>query len=77
MPPNTSKPTGYRGSSLYRNIPAIADGSLITASGVAPVDFAYQIFGTLQLYEDDALNAWYALFKHGDASKYYALAGAD
>jgi putative intracellular protease/amidase len=71
------KATGYRGGSLYRNIPAIADGNLITASGVAPVDFAYQIFGMLQLYEDDALDAWYALFKRGDASKYYALAGAN
>jgi putative intracellular protease/amidase len=68
------KATGYRGSSLYRNIPAIADGNLITASGTAPIDFAYQIFGTLELYTNDALNAWYALFKHGDASKVAALA---
>jgi aryl carrier-like protein len=30
----------------------------------------------LQLYQDPALDAWYALFKRGDASKYYALAGA-
>jgi putative intracellular protease/amidase len=75
--PEYLKATDYRGSSLYRNIPAIADGSLITASGVAPVDFAYQIFGMLQLYQDPALDAWYALFKRGDASKYHALAGAD
>jgi putative intracellular protease/amidase len=75
--PEYLKATGYRGSALYRNIPAIADGSLITASGVAPVEFAYQIFGMLQLYQDPALDAWYALFKRGDASKYYALAGAD
>jgi putative intracellular protease/amidase len=74
--PDYLKASGYRGSSLYRNIPAIADGSLITASGIAPVDFAYQIFGTLQLYSDPALNAWYSLFKHGDASKFSALAGA-
>jgi putative intracellular protease/amidase len=73
--PEYLKATGYRGRALYRNIPAIADGNLITASGVAPVDFAYQIFGMLQLYQDQALDAWYALFKHGDASKYYALPG--
>ena len=72
--PEYLKSTGYRGSSLYRNIAAIADGGLITASGVAPVEFAYQIFGTLQLYTDAALDAWYALFKHGDASKINALA---
>lgn len=75
--PEFLKATGYRGSSLYRNIPAIADGNLITASGMAPVDFAYQIFGTLQVYSDQALDAWYSLFKSGDASKYYALASAE
>jgi putative intracellular protease/amidase len=75
--PEFLKVAGYRGGSLYRNIPAIADGHLITASGTAPVDFAYQIFGTLQIYSDTALEAWYSLFKNGDPSKYYALAGAE
>lgn len=74
--PEYLKATGYRGRALYRNIPAIADGGLITASGVAPVDFAYQIFGMLRLYTDPALDAWYALYKTGDASKFHALAGA-
>jgi len=72
--PEYLRATRYRGSSLYRNIPAIADGNLITAAGTAPVDFAYQIFGTLQLYSEPVLDAWYALYKHGDASKYHALA---
>lgn len=75
--PEYLKASGYRAGSLYRNIPAIADGNLVTASGAAPVDFAYQIFGLLGLYSDEALNAWYALFKHGDLSKFNALAGAD
>jgi len=74
--PEYLRASGYRGGSLYRKIPAIADGNLITASGAAPIDFAYQIFGLLQLYPDEALDAWYALFKHGDASKFAALAGA-
>jgi putative intracellular protease/amidase len=72
--PEYLKATGYRGSSLYRNIPAIADGNLITASGLAPVDFAYQIFGTLQIYNEATLNTWYSMFKSGKASKYYELA---
>ncbi|MFP5230639.1 MAG: type 1 glutamine amidotransferase family protein [Acidobacteriota bacterium] len=66
--------TGYRGASLYRNIPAIADGHLITASGAAPIEFAYQIFGMLGVYTDPMLDAWFALFRQGDASKYSALA---
>lgn len=72
--PEYLKASGYRGFALYRNIPAIADGNLITASGVAPVDFAYQIFGTLGLYTEPVLDAWYALFKQGDPSKYKNLA---
>jgi 2-iminobutanoate/2-iminopropanoate deaminase len=45
-------------------------------AGIAPVDFAYQIFRTLNLYSDMALEAWYALFKNGDASKYHNLVKA-
>ncbi|HVT96241.1 MAG TPA: type 1 glutamine amidotransferase family protein [Acidobacteriaceae bacterium] len=74
--PEYLKATRYRGHSLYRNIPAIADGNLITASGAAPIDFAYQIFGMLEVYSEEALNAWYALFRYGDASKFEALADA-
>jgi hypothetical protein len=29
-----------------------------------------------RLYSEPALEAWYALFKHGDASKYHQLAAA-
>ena len=41
------------------------DGHVITASGLAPVDFAREIFAELQIFSarDDAL--WYAMFKDG------------
>ena len=42
--------TGYRGSGLYRELPAVSDGNVITAAGTAPVDFAYEIFKQLDLY---------------------------
>jgi putative intracellular protease/amidase len=65
--------SGYRGGGLYRHAPATTDRNVITASGIAPVDFAYEIFKMLSLYSTTALEAWYALFKNGDASKYYDL----
>jgi putative intracellular protease/amidase len=65
--------SGYRGGGLYRHVPATADRNVITAAGIAPVDFAYEIFKMLSLYSEPALEAWYALFKNGDASKYYQL----
>jgi putative intracellular protease/amidase len=68
--------SGYGGASLYSDSPAVMDRNLITASGIAPVDFAYQIFRMLELYRPTALEAWYALFKHGDAAKFYELMNA-
>ena len=68
--------SGYRGGSLYRHLPAITDKNVITAAGISPVDFAYEIFKMLNLYSSAAREAWYALFKHGDASKYYDLVRA-
>jgi putative intracellular protease/amidase len=35
---------GYRGEQFYAGEPAVTDGNLITAGGLAPVDFAYQVF---------------------------------
>jgi putative intracellular protease/amidase len=66
--------SGYRGSRFYRNEPAVTDQGVITASGVAPIEFARKVFETLNLYNADTLDAWYALYKHGDASAYFELA---
>jgi|ERR1700723_256503 putative intracellular protease/amidase len=65
--------SGYRGGRWYRDVPAVSDQGVITASGVAPVDFAREIFECLSLFDPGALDGWYALFKHGDASRYYEL----
>jgi len=68
--------SGYRGAARYRNVPAVTDGNLITASGIAPGDFAYEIFKMLGVYSEPVLEAWYALFKTCDASKFYELMSA-
>jgi putative intracellular protease/amidase len=65
---------GYRGGSHYCDAPAITDKHVITAAGVAPVDFAHHIFRVLNIYNSATLDAWYALFKGGDSAKFYALA---
>jgi putative intracellular protease/amidase len=63
--------TGYRGGKFYCDVPAITDEGVITASGTAPLEFAREIFRTLDLYSDSCLEAWYTLFKFGDASRYF------
>jgi putative intracellular protease/amidase len=65
--------TGYRGGSLYKDSPAVTDGELITASGIAPVDFARHIFERLDVYRPGLLAAWYALFKTGKPEYFAAL----
>ena len=65
--------TGYRGGSFYCDAPAITDEGVITASGVAPIEFAREIFRTLGLYTRETLDAWYALYRFGDVSRYADL----
>lgn len=65
--------TGYRGAALYDARPAVTDGDLITAGGIAPLEFAREIFRRLDLYEPRTLDAWFELFKSGDPGKYEAL----
>jgi putative intracellular protease/amidase len=66
--------TRYRGGKFYCDVPAITDEGVITASGMAPLEFAREIFRALDLYCEPALEAWYALFKFGDASRFVELA---
>jgi putative intracellular protease/amidase len=59
----------YRGGRLYRDVPAICDQGVITASGVAPIEFACEIFTALDLCDACTLDAWYAHFKYGATSQ--------
>jgi hypothetical protein len=45
--------------------PVIADRHVITASGLAAVDFARAIFAELGVATDDQRAMWFELFKHG------------
>ena len=65
--------TGYRGGALYEEQAAVTDGDVITASAMAPLDFAYHIFLRLDLYRTDVLDGWYRLFKTGRPEHFAAL----
>jgi len=55
----------YSGASLYEAGPAVNDRGVITASGLAPVEFAHEIFKQLNIFTaaDDAL--WFDMFRNG------------
>ena len=65
--------TQYLGAKLYVDEPAVTDNYLITASAMAPVDFAYHIFKCLDIHSTQVLEAWYGLFKTGHAEYFGAL----
>ncbi|MEZ7891403.1 MAG: type 1 glutamine amidotransferase family protein [Candidatus Wallbacteria bacterium] len=63
----------YSGSELYINEPAVVDGNLITATGIAPLEFSYCIFKKSGLFKEETIEAWYNLFKTQEAKYFYNL----
>ncbi len=55
----------YCGDENYQNSLAVTDRNIITAKGIAPIEFAREIFKTIGLYSDDTIEKWFQLFKNG------------
>lgn len=53
----------YKGENFYVEQPTVNDKNVITASGLAPLEFTYEIFRTLNVMKSDTLEAWYNLHK--------------
>lgn len=56
---------GYKGKDNYQEILAVCDDNIITASGIAPIEFAREIFLKLGIYEPAMVEKWFQLFKNG------------
>ncbi len=65
----------YRGESNYVDKPAVSSGSLITASGLAPVEFTREVLAALGVLTPKALDAWYGLFTLREERFMYELLG--
>ena len=63
----------YKGEAFFEMKPAISDEILITASGIAPLEFAREVLGKMDVFESDTLEAWYKLNKTHKASYFYQL----
>ncbi len=55
----------YLGEQNYINSNAVTDKNIITANGIAPIEFAREIFQKLKLYSDNDIEKWFQLFKNG------------
>jgi putative intracellular protease/amidase len=56
---------GYAEAAAYVDAPAVRDRGLITASGLADVEFAREILAELQVLSDDDRELWTTLFRGG------------
>ena len=65
--------TGYQGGNRYVDEPAVTDGDLITASGVAPAHFARAIFDRLGLYTPGVAASWFKLYGERDPAGFFEL----
>ena len=63
----------YRGEAFYVNKPAVCDGNLLTASGVAPLEFARETLKRLDVFSPATLDAWYKLFMTHEAACFFDL----
>ncbi|MGQ0837899.1 type 1 glutamine amidotransferase family protein [Actinokineospora sp.] len=63
----------YRGADHYLPDPAVIGGDLITATGVAPLEFARAVLSRLGVLSPAALDAWYGLNTTRESRYYFAL----
>jgi putative intracellular protease/amidase len=57
--------TGYSGGAEYVEAPAVRDRGLITASGLADVEFAAELFNELDVLSESDRGVWLDLFRGG------------
>jgi putative intracellular protease/amidase len=55
----------YSGEALYKGAPAVNDRGVITAGGLAPVEFAREIFRQLRIFSAADEELWFDMFRQG------------
>ncbi|HEX8605652.1 MAG TPA: glutamine amidotransferase, partial [Pseudoduganella sp.] len=63
----------YRGEKLYRSEPAVRGDNLLTASGLAPLEFTAEVLKMLKVWRPETIRAWYQLHKTRKERWYHAL----
>lgn len=53
----------YKGENFYEMGPVASGENLVTASGVAPLEFAMEVLKKLDVFTPDTLHSWYNLNK--------------
>jgi hypothetical protein len=63
----------YQGEAYYSYEPAVDAGGLITASGIAPLEFSRLVIKALDVFKPETLDAWDQLYRTKSENSYYEL----
>ncbi|WP_313804295.1 type 1 glutamine amidotransferase family protein [Cytobacillus sp.] len=63
----------YKGELFYKMGPVVASENLVTASGIAPLEFTMEVLKTLDVFAPDTLQAWYNLNKTHQPEYFFQL----
>jgi len=63
----------YRGEQIYRKEPSVRGDKLITATGLAPLEFTYEVLKMLKVWRPETAKAWYRLHKTRQERWYHEL----
>jgi len=63
----------YKGEKFYEMEPVVSGENLVTASGVAPLEFAMQVMKKLDVFAPDTLHSWYKLNKTHKPEYFFQL----
>lgn len=65
--------SNYNGSNNYINEPVVIDTNLVTATGLAPLEFSYEVLRLTKLFKEETLKAWYGLYKTRESKYFFDL----
>lgn len=63
----------YNGEEYYEMEPAVTDGNLVTASGIAPLEFAMHVLKVLDVFAPETLDSWFNLNQTHESKYFFGL----
>lgn len=63
----------YKGEKFYEMGLAVSDENLVTASGVAPLEFTMEVLKKIDVFSQDTLHSWYNLNKTQKPEYFFQL----
>ncbi|MCC3866255.1 glutamine amidotransferase [Terrisporobacter petrolearius] len=63
----------YYGETYYKREVAVNDKNLVTASGIAPLEFTVEVLRLLNVFKPEVLNLWLNLYKTHESKYFFEL----